>query len=463
MSQQEPIFAYINRQAKNTYNDLVTTLYDGELQPPDRYQAICQFIMMIFKKPHREQNKDSTPPNLANNEQYHYSKELADILNANKSVTAGEVAQNQVFVQEDSDTTLGRHSKVSETTHSKYKPSKATNTISPNSIKRPSRTERKTASAEPIPEEISAEKGYSTAKPPETALILGTDIGQSHRDTSTASGFFVDTGVNKGLQSPLQPIHLKQNQLQLLRPSKIPTRRGNNSPISLYHRNLINQKQMQHMLNTLLDTPLEESTEFNFEQNDRPQTQDANIDDPKDPDDDSSEDSDESSESSQESDDRSSTENNSQNSKDQWSNNNVTDFNCEDVNRNHQEVNNQEDVSFHPQNSETLSNQQNKSGGKPNEDRLISTNDLNNIGKAVPKDIQTTVNKLDQRMDNDLEELQNTHKNSWQEFLDEKQKSMFKAVRKREQEMVDCIEARELILRTNIDAQEEICVNTYQR
>ena len=68
----------------------------------------------------------------------------------------GEVAQEEVFVQEDSDTTLGRHSTVSETTHSEYKPSKATNAMSPHSIDRPPRTKQKTASEEIIPKEIRA-------------------------------------------------------------------------------------------------------------------------------------------------------------------------------------------------------------------------------------------------------------------------------------------------------------------
>lgn len=180
------------------------------------------------------------------------------------------------------------------------------------------------------------------------------------------------------------------------------------------------------MLDTLLDTTHEESTEFDFSQNDTFQTNVANDDDPKDPEDGSSEDSDESSESSQESDDRSSIENNSLSSQDRWSNNNVTDFNSEDVNQNHQEVKNKEDVSFHPRNSEILSNQQNKSGGKPNEDKLISTNNLKNIGDGVPKDIQATVNKIDQQMDNNLEEIQNTYQNLWQEFLDKSNNACLK-------------------------------------
>ena len=134
-------------------------------------------------------------------------------------------------------------------------------------------------------------------------MLLGTDIGQSHRDNSPASGLFVDTGI----LSPIQP---EQPQKQLLKPSQIPTRRGDNSPISLFHRNLINQSQMRCMIDNLLDTTPEESTEFDFSQNDTFQTNDANDDDLEDPEDDSSEDSNESSESSQESDDRRSTKNN---------------------------------------------------------------------------------------------------------------------------------------------------------
>ena len=76
LSQQEPVFACIKRQETKTYNRLVATLYDGELQPPDRYQDICQFVMMIFKKPHCAQKKDKSPPILENNERYHYSKLL---------------------------------------------------------------------------------------------------------------------------------------------------------------------------------------------------------------------------------------------------------------------------------------------------------------------------------------------------------------------------------------------------
>ena len=83
---------------------------------------------------------------------------------------------------------------------------------SPHSFERPPRTKRKTASAEPIPEKIPARKGSPTAKPSEPALLLDTDIGQSHRDTSIASGLFVDTDVNKGIPSPIKPIHLEQTQ-----------------------------------------------------------------------------------------------------------------------------------------------------------------------------------------------------------------------------------------------------------
>lgn len=36
LSQQEPVFACIKRQETRTYNRLVTTLYDGKLQPADR-------------------------------------------------------------------------------------------------------------------------------------------------------------------------------------------------------------------------------------------------------------------------------------------------------------------------------------------------------------------------------------------------------------------------------------------
>ena len=158
-------------------------------------------------------------------------------------------------------------------------------------------------------------------------MLLGTNIGQYHRDNSPASGLFVDTGI-------LSPIKSEQPQKQLLVPSQIPTRRGDNSPISILQRNLINQSQMKHMIDNLLDST-DESTKYDFSQNDiEVQTNDANGDDPED---DSSEESNESSESSQESENRSSNENNSLNSQDQLSNNNVTDFNSEDAHQNHQE------------------------------------------------------------------------------------------------------------------------------
>ena len=72
-------------------------------------------------------------------------------------------------------------------------------------------------------------------------------------------------------------------------------------------------------------------------------------------------------------------------------------------------INNKENASFHLRNSETLSNQHNRSGGTPNEDTLRSAVDLNNIGNGVSEYIQDTVRNIDRQMDNDLEEIQNTY------------------------------------------------------
>lgn len=102
--------------------------------------AICQLVMMIFKKSHCTQKKDKRSQILANNELYHYSKELADILDAINPGMIREVAQADESVQEDSDTTLGRNSLLSISIQSEYSLSEAINATS--SFVRPSRTGR---------------------------------------------------------------------------------------------------------------------------------------------------------------------------------------------------------------------------------------------------------------------------------------------------------------------------------
>lgn len=93
-------------------------------------------------------------------------------------------------------------------------------------------------------------------------MFLGTNFGQSHRDNSTDSGNIVDTGILSLIQPEL-------NQHQLLIPSQIPTKKGDNSPITLAQRNLIKTSEIKRLIDKYMnsDAP-DESTEYDFSQND---------------------------------------------------------------------------------------------------------------------------------------------------------------------------------------------------
>ena len=71
----------------------------------------------------------------------------------------------------------------------------------------------------------------------------------------------------------------------------------------------------------------------------------------------------------------------------------------EDACQGHHKTINEEDVSFHPRNSETLSTNQNKSGDSQNEDTL-ETEVSDNVDESIPVQIQDRTGILHQQIKN---------------------------------------------------------------
>ena len=202
---QEDIFNYIKRQDGKTYQATVAPLHQAGLSDEDRYVAIDDTVRTVFNFKHQLQYPTPRPPNIRNNERYHYSADLSKALSSlfpglDLVVPDQEQEQNTESndVAEDSETTLGQNTYQAETTHSEFSPSEAsTNTTSTRSIERVPRTRaasRKTPPAtvttkeetEPIiPSQVKTTPTFlsttprslavkTVASPQQQRLLLGT-------------------------------------------------------------------------------------------------------------------------------------------------------------------------------------------------------------------------------------------------------------------------------------------------
>ena len=79
---QEDIFTYIKRQDGKTYQITVAPLHQDGLSDEDRYVAIDDTVKTFFKFNHRLQYPAPRPPNIRNNERYHYSEDLSKALSS---------------------------------------------------------------------------------------------------------------------------------------------------------------------------------------------------------------------------------------------------------------------------------------------------------------------------------------------------------------------------------------------
>ena len=115
--------------------------------------AIDDTVRTVFLFKHRLQYKTPRPPNIQNNERYHYSGELSDALSSifpgldlivpdqEPSDPEEKDLEEEKDVEEDSVTTTGCNTYQAETSHSSYSPSDASsNTTSTRSLARTPRT-----------------------------------------------------------------------------------------------------------------------------------------------------------------------------------------------------------------------------------------------------------------------------------------------------------------------------------
>ena len=123
----------------------------------------------------------------------------------------------------------------------------------------------------------------------------------------------------------------------------------------------------------------------------------------------------------------------------------------EDARKGHNDTINEEDVSFHPRNSATLSTTQNKSGDSTNDDTL-ETEVSDNVNESIPKEIQDRTRSLHQRANAALQEFHQT---------DEMSRTASYIARK-EQEMLDRIEKREREMLENIEAHNSISISEHE-
>ena len=126
-------------------------------------------VRTVFNFKHQLQYRTPRPPNIRNNERYHYSGELSDALSSifpgldlvvpdqEPSVPEEQGLEEENDVVEDSVTTTGRNTYQAETTHSEFSPSEASsNTTSTRSIARVPRT--RAASRKTTPATVTTEE-----------------------------------------------------------------------------------------------------------------------------------------------------------------------------------------------------------------------------------------------------------------------------------------------------------------
>lgn len=192
--EQEDIFNYIKRQDDKTYPATVAPLHQEGLSDEDRYVAIDDTVCTVFNFKHQLQYRTPRPPNIQNNERYHYSGEISDalssifpgldlvVLDQEQSVQE-EPDTEENDVVEDSETTLGRNTYQAETTHSEFSPNEASsNTTSTRSIARVPRT--RAASRKTTPATVTTEEDNETIIPSQSNHNSKVCINDSKKSCS---------------------------------------------------------------------------------------------------------------------------------------------------------------------------------------------------------------------------------------------------------------------------------------